>query len=109
MLIKPLVATVGTLLLLAVEAFFAMLTYTVLQLYSVDLFGYLVGLSRSIMNIMVGGLQAILPSMSYQIEASLAGELSPKAVLLLLIGLVVGTVIRFLLWAVGRMAHGRRY
>lgn len=104
---NALVAIVGSLLLLAVEAFAAMLTYTVLQLYSVDLFGYLVGLSRSVMNMMISTLQWVLPGMSNQIEASLGGELSPKAVLLLLIGLVIGALIRFALWSVGRMVGNR--
>lgn len=108
-MIKSIVAIIGTLLLLAVEAFCAMLTYTLLQLYSVDLFGHLVGLSRSVMNVMVGSLQTILPGISNQLEASLGGELSPKAVLLLLLGLVVGAIIRFVIWGVSSMAHGSRY
>ena len=105
---KPLIAVIGTLLLLAVEAFFAMFTYTALQLYSLDLFGYLVGLSRTVMYTFIGWLQWILPGMNNQIEATLGGELSPKAMLLLLIGLVVGAFIRFILWSIKGMVHARQ-
>ncbi|MFM1816045.1 MAG: hypothetical protein RLZ98_2740 [Pseudomonadota bacterium] len=102
---RALTATIGTLLLLAVEAFCAMLTYTLLQIYSVDLFGHLVSLSRGVMNVVIATLQSVLPGMSTQFEASLGGELSPKAVLLLLIGLVVGAIIRFVIWSVSGARH----
>ncbi len=101
-LFRPLAATVGTIALLAVEAFSAMLTYTILQLYSIDVFGYLVSLADIVLNLMVGWLQWLLPSTKNQQYATLVGELSPKAMLLLLIGLVVGALIRFMIWSVRR-------
>ena len=47
-----------------------------------------------------------MPTLSNTAYATLLGELGPKAMLLLLVGLTVGAVIRFIAWLFVRLARG---
>lgn len=86
----------GTLALLVVEVVLTMLVYTFLNLRFLDTFGYLVRLSRTVLDWVAVVVLAVMPGSVNSAYATLLGELGPKAMLLLLIGLVVATVMRLL-------------
>lgn len=106
-MVRGLVATVVAILtsaaLVVVELMAALLTYFYLANYDRELFGALVGYAKSALDFCVGQLEFWVPSFSNAANATLVGELSAKAMLLLIIGLVVGAVIRFTLWLVSRV------
>lgn len=91
------VSFVGALLLLVVELVATMLVYTYLNLRHVDTFGWMVRQADWVRNILISQLDFWLPSSSNAAYATLIGELGPKAILLLIIGLVVGSLIRWVL------------
>ncbi len=94
----PLIAVltiVQILVLLVVELLAAMLIYMYLNLYHVGLFGVLVRHARDILDALTGQLDYWLPVTSNAAYASVIGELGPKSLLLLLIGLVSAMLIRF--------------
>lgn len=81
-------------LLLVVEVFLTMLVYTYLNLKFLDTFGYLVRLASGVLEAMKSVLLTVVPGSANAAYATLFGELGPKAILLLLIGLVVATIVR---------------
>lgn len=85
---------VAMIVLLVVEVFLTMLVYTFLNLKFLDTFGYLVRLSSSVLEAMKSVLLTVMPGSANAAYATLFGELGPKAILLLLIGLVVAAVVR---------------
>ena len=80
--------------LLVVEVFLTLLVYTGLNIYWPNGFGYLVGISGSIGDGMKRLVLGLLPSQANAVNATLLGDLNPKAILLLLVGLVVATILR---------------
>ena len=80
--------------LLVVEVFLTMLVYTYLNLKFLDTFGYLVRLASSVLEAMKSVLLTVVPGSANAAYATLFGELGPKAILLLLIGLVVAAIVR---------------
>ena len=91
----------GTLLLLVIEVVLTMVVYTFLNLKFLDTFGYLVRMSRTVLDWMGSLLLTLLPGSANAAYATLLGELGPKAILLLLIGLVVATIMRSLVELMG--------
>lgn len=87
---------IALVVLLIVEVFVTMLVYTLLNLWALNTFGWLVRLSGSVLEAMRGLLLAIMPGQANAAYATLFGELGPKAILLLLIGLVVAAILRSL-------------
>jgi hypothetical protein len=83
-----------TVVLLVVELVLTMVVYTYLNLKFLETFGYLVRLSRSVLDVLSSLLVYLLPGQANAAYATLLGELGPKAILLLLIGLVVATIVR---------------
>ena len=73
-----------------------MLVYTFLNLKFFDTFGYLVRLSRSVLDGVGSVVLAVLPGSANAAYATLLGEIGPKAMLLLLIGLVVSALMRLM-------------
>jgi hypothetical protein len=92
---------IGTLALLVVEVMLTMLVYTFLNLKFVDTFGYLVRQSRTVLDWMGSLLLTLMPGSANAAYATLLGELGPKAILLLLIGLVVAAIMRSLVELTG--------
>lgn len=92
---------VATILLLVLEVAITMLVYTLLNLHALNLFGYLVRLSGTVLETMRGLLLAAMPGQANAAYATLFGELGPKAILLLLIGLVVAALLRGLVEITG--------
>lgn len=88
------VSLIGAMLLLAVELIVTMLVYTYLNLKHVETFGWMVRQADVLRSVLAAQLEFWLPSSSNAAYATLIGELGPKAILLLVIGLLVGTVLR---------------
>lgn len=99
----------GVLVLLLLELIATMAVYTWLNLYRLDTtFGCLVRLSKGVLDVWASQLDVWFKGSSNAAYGTLFGELSPKAILLLLIGLVVGTVMRGLVTAArGLAGRGR--
>jgi hypothetical protein len=94
-------------LLLVVELVATMLVYIYLNLYHLSTFGYLVRLARSVLDVMTGQLEYWLPTSANAVYATLIGELGPKSVLLLILGLLSATVIRAISRGIVRLATRR--
>jgi len=105
-----LLAGVITLLLLyvAVEVIVAMSAYMYLALNHVETFGTLISFSRDVLNLFANQLEQFSPELANRAYTTLLGELGPKSILLLLIGLIVGAVGRLISWMVRRWIHGAR-
>jgi hypothetical protein len=85
---------------LIVEVFLAMLTYMYLNLYHPYTFGSLTQVASGLLHSFATYLQQLSPDLATRAYATLLGELGPKSVLLLLIGLLVSAVMRLLIWVV---------
>jgi len=96
-------ALVTSVILVFVELMAALFTYFYLAMFEREWFGTLIGYSREVLNFCIGQIELWFPAFSNAANATLIGELAPKSMLLLLIGLVVGALIRLLLWIVGRL------
>jgi hypothetical protein len=93
---RPFLIALWLLINLIVEIFAAMLTYIYLDLYHREMFGNLVGVAREILISFTQYLTNIAPEFANQANTSLLGEFGPKAILLLVIGLLVSAVLRSL-------------
>jgi hypothetical protein len=93
--------------LLIVEVFLTMLIYTLLNLYTLNgIFGTLVQFSDWVRELLVKTIIYVLPGQANAAYATLIGEFSPKAVLLLLLGLVVAAIVRGISGLVKGLARG---
>jgi hypothetical protein len=79
---------------LILELVLTMLVYSGLNIYSLNLFGMLVRGARSVLDIMTTVVERVMPGSANTAYATLFGELGPKSILLLLIGLIVAAVVR---------------
>ena len=86
-----LVQTIG---LLVLEVVLAMIVYSYLNLFHLSFFGYLVRLAKSVLDALASLLLAVFRSSADTAYATVFGELGPKSMLLLLIGLVVSAIVR---------------
>ena len=93
-------------LLLMFELILTILAYSYLAVYQREWFGYLARISSEFFNWLVNQLIALMPDVSNTAYATLMGELAPKAILLLMIGLIVGAIVRFVHWLIGGLFHG---
>ncbi len=104
---KTFVTFIGVLLRVAVmvvlELFSALLIYMYLAVYDRDLFASLIRFSDWVLNASIKPTLALFPELEGQAYLTLVGELAPKAMLLLLIGLSVGAIFRLLGWLVAAM------
>jgi hypothetical protein len=80
-----------------------MLIYIYLNLYHLPTFGYLVRLSRSVLDVLTGQLEYWLPVTANAAYATLIGELGPKSILLLILGLLTAAVLRGAGRGIGRL------
>jgi hypothetical protein len=86
---------------LVVEMFAAMLAYAYLNIYQINTFGYLIKQSRNFLT----SLQVFFEThasadLANQAYATLLGEIGPKSIMLLFLGLAVSMLIRFMVWLV---------
>ncbi|MBI1384014.1 MAG: hypothetical protein GC150_03780 [Rhizobiales bacterium] len=101
---QTLLALLGFVALLVVELIAAIATYVYLALYDVETFGYLVRMSGRVLNVAWQQVDFFFSeAAANQAYATVVGEIGPKAMLLLLIGLAVGAVFRFVLWVLSLM------
>lgn len=85
-----------TIVMLVIELVATILVYTALNIYSLDFFGKLVRLAASVLDMMKIVVDRVFGESANAVYASVFGEFGPKAVLLLLIGLVVAAILRAL-------------
>ncbi len=87
-------ALFGTAILLIVELIMTVLVYTGLNVYQFELFGRLVRFAGSVLETMSAFVARFFAGSVDTAYASLFGELGPKSMLLLLIGLAVAALMR---------------
>ncbi|HPG88846.1 MAG TPA: hypothetical protein PLD46_04285 [Hyphomicrobium sp.] len=87
---------IGTVVLLVVELVLTMLVYTGLNIYNLELFGSLVRTAGGVLEFMASLFEQMFAGSANAAYASVFGELGPKAMLLLLLGLVVAAVVRLI-------------
>ncbi|MFN0217611.1 MAG: hypothetical protein ACKVP4_02225 [Hyphomicrobium sp.] len=87
---------IGTAALVVIELALTMLVYVGLNLYNMDLFGQLVRHAGGVLDFMAGFVESTFAGSADSAYASVFGELGPKSMLLLLIGLVVAGIVRLL-------------
>lgn len=103
-------ASVITILVLyvVVEVVLAMFAYMYLALNHVETFGTLISYSRDVLNLFANQLEQFSPELANRAYTTLLGELGPKSILLLLIGLTVSALGRLVSWLVRRWIHSAR-
>jgi hypothetical protein len=110
-LFKSLVAIVAVIAALfvyvIVEVVVAMVAYMYLALNHVATFGHLISLSRDVLNLFANQLEQWSPELATQAYTTLLGELGPKSILLLLIGLFVSALGRLATWGARQWFTGR--
>lgn len=93
---------VSTFILLIVELILTLLVYIGLNNSSLELFGWLVRMAGSVLDVTVSLFERLFAGSANAAYASVFGELGPKAMLLLLIGLFVAAVVRVITGLVRR-------
>jgi len=94
-----LIAVIAALALyVIIEVVVAMVAYMYLALNHVETFGHLIAFSRDVLNLFANQLEQWSPELATQAYTTLLGELGPKSILLLLIGLAVGAIGRLATW-----------
>ena len=91
-----------------VEVVIAMFAYMYLALNHVETFGILISYSRDVLNLFANQLEQYSPELANRAYTTLLGELGPKSILLLLIGLTVSALGRLISWLVRRWIHSAR-
>jgi hypothetical protein len=94
-------------LMVVLELFSALLIYMYLAVYNRELFASLIRFSDWVLNASVKPTLALFPELEGQAYLTLVGELAPKAMLLLLIGLTVGALFRLVGWLVAALIWQR--
>lgn len=87
---------IGTFVLLLVELVLTLAVYIGLNVYSLELFGSLVRMAGSVLEVTASLFERLFAGSANAAYASVFGELGPKAMLLLLIGLIVAAIVRLL-------------
>jgi len=95
-------------LYVVVEVVLAMFAYMYLALNHVETFGTLISYSRDVLNLFANQLEQFSPELANRAYTTLLGELGPKSILLLLIGLTVSALGRLVSWLVRRWIHSAR-
>jgi hypothetical protein len=95
-------------LYVVVEVVLAMFAYMYLALNHVETFGTLISYSRDVLNLFANQLEQFSPELANRAYTTLLGELGPKSILLLLIGLLVSALGRLVSWLLRRWVHSTR-
>ena len=93
---------------LIIEVFAAMLAYTYLNINHFDIFGSLARLSGELLDLFEAQLKTFYPELANNAYATILGEMNPKSVLLLILGLTVSTVVRLMIWSFHKGADKMR-
>lgn len=105
---KIIMVVIGSAALLIVELVAAMLAYMYLAIYNRELFGTLVRQARQVLDVFSTQFEALFPENVDAAYATLLGELGPKSILLLLLGLAVGAVVRLIIWLLSALLRATR-
>lgn len=103
-LLSTVAATVQILMMLVIELIATIALYIYLNLYHLETFGYLVRLASSVLQMLTEQIEYWLPTSANAAYATLIGELGPKSILLLMLGLVTGALIRAVVRLFARLA-----
>ena len=103
LVLRTLVALIQSAAMVVLELALAVMVYVYLALYDIETFGWLVRASKGILDSAIGWMETLMPTLSNTAYATLLGELGPKAMLLLLVGLTVGAVLRFVAWLIATL------
>ncbi len=106
--LSTLAFTVLFVLYLLVEVFAAMAVYMYLNLSYTNAFGYLVSLAQQLLSLFTVYLVQLFPETANRAFATILGEMGPKSILLLVMGLVVSAVVRLLIWTIAKSFEGAR-
>lgn len=87
------------------EVLLAVGTYTYLNIFHVGIFGSLVVFAGDVLNIITNYMRYFFPDSAAQVYATTLGDLNPKAMLLLLIGLTVSGFMRLIFWTIKALSH----
>jgi len=87
------------------ELILAIVIYTYLALNHLETFGWLVKLSKDILDMLTAWMEFLMPELANRAYATILGELGPKAMLLLLTGLIAGAVFRLIVWLISAMVN----
>lgn len=105
---KTIMVVIGSAALLIVELVTALLAYIYLAIYNRELFGALVRQARQVLDVFSTQFEAFFPENADAAYATLLGELGPKSMLLLLLGLIVGAVVRLVIWIMVALVKAAR-
>jgi hypothetical protein len=105
---KIVMVVIGSAALLIVELVAAMLAYMYLAINHRELFGTLVRQARQVLDVFSTQFEALFPENVDAAYATLLGELGPKSILLLLLGLAVGAVVRLIIWLISAFLRATR-
>jgi hypothetical protein len=112
MIFKSLLAAVAVIAALVayvvIEVVVAMVVYMYLALHHVETFGHLIAFSHDVLSLFTNQLEQRAPELATQAYTTLLGELGPKSILLLLIGLFVSALGRLATWGVRAWLHRGR-
>ena len=103
--LRTVLALIQFVAMVILELALAIMTYVYLALYDLETFGWLVRISKNVLDSAISLMEQLMPELSNRAYATLLGELGPKAMLLLLVGLIVGAVIRFVAWTIVRFVR----
>jgi hypothetical protein len=90
---------------LVIEVIAALAIYMYINIYHMETFGYLIGLSDKFLRVFTTYLVQLYPDFANQAFATILGEMAPKSILLLLLGLAVSTTTRFMAWLFGKLRN----
>ncbi len=107
-LMRTVIAFIQFATMVIFELVLAILIYVYLALYELETFGWLVKISKGVLDSAIQWMEVAMPQLANRAYATLVGELGPKAMLLLLTGLIVGALIRFIAWLVVATVRHRR-
>jgi hypothetical protein len=93
---------------LFIEVLAAMAAYMYLNLSHTDTFGYLVGLAQQVLSVFTTYFVQLYPELANHAFATILGEMGPKSILLLIMGLVVSAIARLLIWTIAKSFEGAR-
>ena len=88
--------------MVVLELFTTLLIYIYLANYQRDIFAGLIRFSDGVLTTSIKPTLAVFPELEGQAYLTVVGELAPKAMLLLLIGLTVGAIFRIFGWLFDR-------
>ncbi|MEM7618886.1 MAG: hypothetical protein AAF228_00295 [Pseudomonadota bacterium] len=89
------------------EVLLAVVAYTYLNIFHVGVFGSLVVIAGDVLIFLTQHMRNFFPENMSHVYATTLGDLNPKAMLLLLVGLTVSAILRLIGWIIKTLTHNR--